>query len=142
MTSQQQAHSELASNIKKKIHHSPATLLAEPNQSSQFQWQQSAAFRPGREEKKITAPGGPGTFPIRQLNDISVLKTLLLFHIYTQDTTHLFPEDTLHFQKCASTIYFLFSLAYGPTPKSITNMSHKSGVKHSNCLQATSPDLI
>lgn len=73
---------------------------------------------------------------------MTYLKTSLLFHIYTQDTTHLLPEDTLHFQKCASTIYFLFFVAYGPTPKSITNTPHKSGVKHSTCLQATSPDLI
>lgn len=93
-------------------------------------------------KKNIVSPGGPGTFPLCQPNDISVLKTSLLFHIYTQDTTHLLPEDTLHFQKCASTIYFLFFLAYGPTPKSITNTPHKSGVKHSTCLQATSPDLI
>lgn len=73
---QQKIHSEVASNVKEKIHHlhQPSSRRAEPNQSSQSLWQQTAAFRPGGKEKRITSRGGPGTFPTHQLNDTSVVE--------------------------------------------------------------------
>jgi len=143
MTGQQKTHSELAPNVKEKIHHlcQPSSRPAEPDQSSQPLWQQIVAFRSGGEEKSIMSRGGLDTFPTRQLNDMSVVKNISVIPYLHPGHYSSSLKILIFFRSVFLPFIFSFLLRMSYR-QSITNMCHKSGVKHSSCLQATSPGLI
>lgn len=142
MMSQHKTHSVLVSNMEEKIHHlyrhswdvlSPTRLPVCGNTlqpSDQVGKQKGSHLEEARQAFR----------PTSCMTNV-LLKTRVLFHLYTQDTTHLWPEDFFHFHKCAATIYFLFTVAH-ILHLTITYMCHKSGVQRRSCLQTSSPGFI